>query len=187
MAAKLTRLTHKIAIQLHLVGESCTICNSHSRWPVRKLLDTPSCVCNLFVYALLTHVFVYLFIMYVCMSTYICLLYVYVCVYICVHCLWYVYIYVSIDLCMELKTFKKLYFRVISPLSVRNSLLVVTIYAHKVNVKIFLYLIKHRVMKYPKVQLSFKAVCTTELDESEWSASLSSRFTPKERSPLHIG
>jgi hypothetical protein len=26
MAAKLTRLTHKIAIQLHLVAESCTIC-----------------------------------------------------------------------------------------------------------------------------------------------------------------
>jgi hypothetical protein len=25
MAAKLTRLTHKIAIQLHLVAESCTI------------------------------------------------------------------------------------------------------------------------------------------------------------------
>jgi len=34
MAAKLTRLTHKIAIQLHLVAESC------SRRPVRKLLDT---------------------------------------------------------------------------------------------------------------------------------------------------
>jgi hypothetical protein len=41
MAAKLTRLTHKIAIQLHLVAESCTICSSHSR-QVRKLLDTPS-------------------------------------------------------------------------------------------------------------------------------------------------
>jgi len=27
MAAKLTRLTHKIAIQLHLVTESCTICS----------------------------------------------------------------------------------------------------------------------------------------------------------------
>jgi len=34
MAAKLTRLTHKIAIQLHLVMESCTICSSCSRWPV---------------------------------------------------------------------------------------------------------------------------------------------------------
>jgi hypothetical protein len=43
MAAKLIRLTHKIAIQLHLVAESCTICSSLSRWPVRKLLDTP---CN---------------------------------------------------------------------------------------------------------------------------------------------
>jgi hypothetical protein len=42
MAAKLTRLTHKIAIQLHLVAESCTSCSSRSRWPVRKLLDTPS-------------------------------------------------------------------------------------------------------------------------------------------------
>jgi len=40
MAAKLTRLTHKIAIHLHLVAESCTICSSSSRWPVRKLLDT---------------------------------------------------------------------------------------------------------------------------------------------------
>jgi hypothetical protein len=42
MAAKLTRLTHKIAIQLHLVAESCTICSSRSRRPVLKLLDTPS-------------------------------------------------------------------------------------------------------------------------------------------------
>jgi len=36
MAAKLTRLTHKIAIQLHLVAESCT-----TRRRVWKLLDTP--------------------------------------------------------------------------------------------------------------------------------------------------
>jgi hypothetical protein len=42
MAAKLTSLTEKIAIQVHLVAESCTICCS--RWPVRKLLDTPSYV-----------------------------------------------------------------------------------------------------------------------------------------------
>jgi hypothetical protein len=42
MAAKLTRLTHKIAIQLHLVAESCTICSSRPRRPVRKHLDTPS-------------------------------------------------------------------------------------------------------------------------------------------------
>jgi hypothetical protein len=42
MAAKLSRLTHKIAIQLHLVAESATICSSRSRWPVRKLLNTPS-------------------------------------------------------------------------------------------------------------------------------------------------
>jgi len=42
MAAKITRLTHKLAIQLRLVAESCTIYSSRSRWPVRKLLDTPS-------------------------------------------------------------------------------------------------------------------------------------------------
>jgi len=41
MTAKLTRLTHKMAIQLHLMAESCTLCNSRSRRPVRKLLDTP--------------------------------------------------------------------------------------------------------------------------------------------------
>jgi hypothetical protein len=41
MAARLTRLTHKIAIQLHLVAESCIFCSSRSRRPVRKLLDTP--------------------------------------------------------------------------------------------------------------------------------------------------
>jgi hypothetical protein len=32
MVAKLTRLAHKIAIQLHLVAKSCTICSSRSRW-----------------------------------------------------------------------------------------------------------------------------------------------------------
>jgi hypothetical protein len=42
MAAKLTRLTHKVAIRLHLVAENFTICSSRSRRPVRKLLDTPS-------------------------------------------------------------------------------------------------------------------------------------------------
>jgi len=42
MAATLARLTHKIAIQLPLVAESCTICNSRACWPVRKLLDTHS-------------------------------------------------------------------------------------------------------------------------------------------------
>jgi hypothetical protein len=39
MAAKLTGL-----IQLNLVAESCTICSSRSRRPVRKLLNTPSCL-----------------------------------------------------------------------------------------------------------------------------------------------
>jgi hypothetical protein len=42
MAAKLTRMIHKIAIQLHLVAGSCIICSSRSRRPVRKLFDTPS-------------------------------------------------------------------------------------------------------------------------------------------------
>jgi hypothetical protein len=37
MAAKLTRLTLKIAIQLHLVAESYTVCSSRSRRPVREL------------------------------------------------------------------------------------------------------------------------------------------------------
>jgi hypothetical protein len=39
---KLTRLTHKTAIRLLVVAESCTICSSRSRRQVRKLLDTPS-------------------------------------------------------------------------------------------------------------------------------------------------
>jgi hypothetical protein len=42
MAAKLTRLTHKTAIQLQLVAQNCTICSSRSRRPARKLLDTLS-------------------------------------------------------------------------------------------------------------------------------------------------
>jgi hypothetical protein len=41
MAAKLTRLTHKIAIQLHLVAESCIICSSCSRLAVRKIWIHP--------------------------------------------------------------------------------------------------------------------------------------------------
>jgi len=39
---KLTRLSHKIAIQKQLVAETCTICSSRSRRPVRKLLGRPS-------------------------------------------------------------------------------------------------------------------------------------------------
>jgi len=42
MVTKLTKLIHKIAIELHLVAQSCTICSSRSRRPVWKLLDTPS-------------------------------------------------------------------------------------------------------------------------------------------------
>jgi hypothetical protein len=45
MAAKLTRLTHKIAIQLHLVAKSRIICIFRSRRPIRKLFDTPSYKC----------------------------------------------------------------------------------------------------------------------------------------------
>jgi len=37
MVEKLTGLTHRIAIRLYLVAESCTIHNSCSRWPVQKL------------------------------------------------------------------------------------------------------------------------------------------------------
>jgi len=42
MAAKLTILTHKIVIEMHLVAENRTTCSSRSRRSVRKLLDTPS-------------------------------------------------------------------------------------------------------------------------------------------------
>jgi len=42
MATELNRLANKIAIQLHLVAESCTICCYCSRWPVQKLLDATS-------------------------------------------------------------------------------------------------------------------------------------------------
>jgi hypothetical protein len=42
MASEFTRLIHKIAIELHLVAESCTICSSRSRRPIRKHVDTPS-------------------------------------------------------------------------------------------------------------------------------------------------
>jgi hypothetical protein len=48
MAAKLTRLSHRIAIQLHLVAQSCTIFSSRSRRPVRKLLDTTSYFCPVY-------------------------------------------------------------------------------------------------------------------------------------------
>jgi len=43
VVAKLTRLSHKIVIQLPLVAEGCTICSSRSGLPVRELLDKPSC------------------------------------------------------------------------------------------------------------------------------------------------
>jgi len=47
MEAKVTRLTHKIVIQVHLMAESYTICSSHSRQPVWKLLDAPSYLYNM--------------------------------------------------------------------------------------------------------------------------------------------
>jgi len=40
MTAEQTIQTHKIAIQLHLVADSCILCSSRSWRPVRKLLDT---------------------------------------------------------------------------------------------------------------------------------------------------
>jgi len=49
MVAKLTRLTHKIVIQLQLEAESCTISSSCSRWPARKFLDIPSYTCTVLV------------------------------------------------------------------------------------------------------------------------------------------
>jgi len=44
MAAKLTRMTHRIVTQLHLVAESYTICSSSPMRPFRKLLDITSYV-----------------------------------------------------------------------------------------------------------------------------------------------
>jgi len=46
MVTKLTRLTHIMAIQPHLVTQNCTICSSRSRRSVRKLLDTPSYIAS---------------------------------------------------------------------------------------------------------------------------------------------
>jgi len=46
MAAKLTRLTLKVAIQLHVVAESCTICSSRSRRPIRKFWIHPPSHCT---------------------------------------------------------------------------------------------------------------------------------------------
>jgi len=42
MVAKLTTLTHIIAIKLYLMAERYIICSSRSRRPVRKFSDTPS-------------------------------------------------------------------------------------------------------------------------------------------------
>jgi len=42
MVTKLTRLTQKIAIQLRLMAENCTVYSSRSRRPVRKLLNKRS-------------------------------------------------------------------------------------------------------------------------------------------------
>jgi hypothetical protein len=48
MVAKLIRLIHKIAIQLHLVAERRTICSSRSRQPVRKLRKHTRIPCLLY-------------------------------------------------------------------------------------------------------------------------------------------
>jgi hypothetical protein len=60
MAAKLTRLTHQIAIQLHLVAERCTICSSRSRRPVRKLLDTSWYVCIRVCMCVCVYIYIYI-------------------------------------------------------------------------------------------------------------------------------
>jgi hypothetical protein len=44
MVTKLTRVTHKIVIQLHLMADSYIIYSFRSRRPARKLSDTPSYV-----------------------------------------------------------------------------------------------------------------------------------------------
>jgi len=44
--AKFTRLTHKTAIKLHLVAESCTIFSSRPRRPVRKFWIRPRIFCS---------------------------------------------------------------------------------------------------------------------------------------------
>jgi hypothetical protein len=54
MAANLTIFTHKIAIQLHLLAEICTICCSSSKRPVRKPLDTHSYTIHFWLAALTT-------------------------------------------------------------------------------------------------------------------------------------
>jgi hypothetical protein len=78
MAAKLTRLTHIIEIQLQLVAESCTICSSHSRRPVRKLLDITSrararvCIYKRVFVCVCVCVCMY----YVCTYEYVCMFYI---------------------------------------------------------------------------------------------------------------
>jgi len=52
MATKLTRLTHKIVMQLYVVAQSYTVCSYGSRRPVRKLLNISSYHCvmrNLYI------------------------------------------------------------------------------------------------------------------------------------------
>jgi len=46
IAEKLTRPTHKRAMQLNIVAENSTICSSRSRRPFRKVLGISSCVCT---------------------------------------------------------------------------------------------------------------------------------------------
>jgi hypothetical protein len=78
MATKLTRLTHKISIKLHLMAESCTICSSRSRRPDRKLLDTPSRA------RVTVRVYVSMCLC-VCVCTYVCVYMYYVSMYVCMY------------------------------------------------------------------------------------------------------
>jgi hypothetical protein len=61
MAEKLTRPTHRIAIQLHAMAESCIIYSSRSGRPVWKLLDTPSCDCEIIIEFLVAFVRIRIF------------------------------------------------------------------------------------------------------------------------------
>jgi hypothetical protein len=53
MVSKLSRLTHKVELRLHLVAESFTICSSRSRRTVWKLLDTHSYITDVLIFCVL--------------------------------------------------------------------------------------------------------------------------------------
>jgi hypothetical protein len=75
------RLTRRIVIQLHLVAESCTICSSRSRRPVRKLLDRSyilKCIFSYWKYVLFCDS-IYLMLLYVVLLCYAILSFVLLC------------------------------------------------------------------------------------------------------------